>query len=105
MSTMNLSSKEPDLDAESRHVRWACYHYWQSESLHLPPDQRSICYTWVRRQYEGRFVMSFHQSRLTLLAKLGFLAKDDTARGGSRRYYKLVNPERTQELLTEWGLQ
>lgn len=103
MSSMELSLKETDLDTELRHVLWACHHYWQGESL--SPDQRVICYTWVRKPYEDRFGVSFHPSRLARLAKLGFLAKDDTARGGSRRYYKLVDPVHTQERLAEWGLQ
>jgi len=42
---------------------------------------------------------SFHQARLVELERLGFLAKDDTSRGGDRRYYRLTDPVRLVEIL------
>lgn len=89
-------------DPELQKVLWACYKYWQCETL--PPENRVICYSWVVRLYQYRFGAKFHQSKLKHLAKLGFLREDDTARGGRRRYYKLMEPDRVVELLRSWDL-
>ena len=93
---------EIENDLELQQVLWACYKYWQGESL--PPDERIICYSWVRRLYEDRFGTKFHQSKLGRLAKLGFLEKGDTARSGNRRYYKIADPNRVDDLLRKWNL-
>jgi len=90
------------MDQEARQVLWACYTYWHG--LTCPEDQRSICYPWVLGTYHNRFGGEFHQSVLRRLATLGFLRQGDTSRGGNRRYYTLVNPDRVAELLGEWGL-
>ncbi len=89
-------------DPELQRVLWACYSYWQREPL--PPENRSICYSWVVGPFTARFGAGFHQSRLERLARLGFLEKDDTSRGGARRYYKLSDPARVVALLKAWGL-
>ena len=99
-ATMNAS--EIESDAELQRVLWACYKYWQGESS--PPQDRVICYSWVIGPYRERFGTDFHQSRLYLLTKLGFLKQDDTARGGNRRYYKIISPSRVADLLTKWKL-
>ena len=70
----------------------------------MPKENRSICYTWVTGPYQERFNKLFHQSKLHQLAKLGFLEPEDTSRGGNRRYYKLVKPEKINKLLEGWGL-
>lgn len=93
---------EIENDLELQQVLWACYKYWQGESL--PPDERIICYSWIRRLYEDRFGAKFHQSKLGRLAKLGFLKKGDTARSGNRRYYKIADPNRVDDLLRKWNL-
>lgn len=87
-------------DPELQHVLWACYKYWAGESL--PPDERLICYTWVKEVYEKEFGAQFQKSKLQHLAKLEFLSLGDTARGGRRRYYKLVDPDRIHEMLKSW---
>ena len=93
---------EIENDLELQRVLWACYTYWQGEAL--PPHERTICYSWVRRLYEDRFGAKFHQSKLGRLAKLGFLKKGDTARSGNRRYYKIADPNRVDDLLRKWNL-
>lgn len=89
-------------DPELQRVLWACYKYWQSETL--PPDKRAICYSWVVRLCQDRFGTRFHQSKLRRLAKLGFLQEDDASRSGHRRYYKMIDPDRVAELLQDWTL-
>lgn len=89
-------------ETELQRVLWACYKYWESEPV--PVDQRTICYNWVIRPFEKAFGSRFRQSRLQHLTKLGFLKQAGTSRGGHRRYYAIVNPERVAELLKEWNL-
>ena len=97
-----MKVNEIENDLELQRVLWACYKYWQSESL--PPHKRAICYSWVIGPYEDRFGTRFHQSRLRRLTKLGFLERDVASRGGSRRYYKIVDPNRVDDLLQKWDL-
>lgn len=87
---------------ELQRVLWACYSYWQGESA--PPDKRAICYSWVVPVYKDRFGTKFHHSRLRRLAELGFLTRDDTSRAGRRRYYRIVEPSRVEDLLRKWNL-
>ena len=75
------------IDTELQRVLWACLTYWNTEPN--PLDERAICYSWVARCYQNKFGGTFHQSRLQHLARLGFLTKDDTSRGGNRRYYRI----------------
>lgn len=89
-------------DTELQRVLWACSDYWRRGTS--PPDQRMICHYWVIDPYGDRFGGTFHQGCLRRLANLGFLRQLHTVRGGGRRYYALVNPERIVELLTAWGL-
>jgi hypothetical protein len=93
---------EIEKDSELQGVLWACYHYCSTAP---PSGQRwEICYSWVLRQYKNRFGRQFHQSRLRRLSKLGFLSAQDTSRGGRRRYYNLVDPDRIAILLKKWNL-
>jgi len=92
---------ELEKDSELQQVLWACYEYWQSETSR--PHEKTICYSWVVRVYEDRFGTKFHHSKLRHLAKLGFLKEDDTSRGGHRRYYKIVEPDRVANLLRKWN--
>jgi hypothetical protein len=71
-------------------VFWACYAYWLTEPTSL--EERSVCFSWVEGKYRERFGGTFHQSMLATLTKLGFLAPDDTSRGGKRRYCRLSDP-------------
>lgn len=89
-------------DLELRRILSACYGYWEKEQL--PAEKRALCYTWVHNVFKARFGGGFHQSRLEHLARLGFLEKDDTSRGGSRRYYRIVDPDRLATLLRDWSL-
>lgn len=82
---------------ELQRVLWACITYWDTEQN--PFDERAICYSWVARCYKSRFGVTFHQSRLQHLARLGLLIKDDTSRGGNRRYYRINDPAQLAEFL------
>lgn len=93
---------EIESNVELQQVLWACYKYWQSESL--PPHERVICYSWVVKLYEGKFGTNFHQSKLRRLSRLGFLQPSDVSRGGNRRYYKIVDPDKVARLLEKWRL-
>ncbi len=93
---------ELENDSELQRVLWACYEYWLGESQ--PVHERTICYNWVVGRYSEKFGVKFHPSRLRHLTKLGFLKEDDTSRGGHRRYYKIINPNRVDELLRKWSL-
>ena len=85
------------IDLELQRVLWACLAYWNTEPN--PLDERVVCYPWVARRYKDRFGGTFHQSRLQHLARLGFLAKDDTSRGGNRRYYRINGTAQLAEFL------
>lgn len=95
-----MSGESNAFNLELQRVLWACYRYWQSSDS-LPPHERTICYSWVSRVYEDAFGTKFHQSKLGRLAKLGFLERAEASRGGSRRYYRLVDPDRVNALLGE----
>jgi hypothetical protein len=85
------------IEPELQRVLWACFAYWDTEPN--PLNKRAVCYSWVVRYYQNKFGGTFHQSRLQQLARLGLLAKDDTSRGGGRRYYRIDEPARVAELL------
>jgi hypothetical protein len=87
------------LDDVDRRVLWACYEHWKATAVSA--DQRSVCYRWIIRPYADRFGTRFHPSRLAHLARLGWLAKEDSSRGGSRRYYRIADPARLADLLRE----
>jgi hypothetical protein len=89
-------------DIELQRILWACFDYWCREDG--PAAERMICHYWVVDPYRDRYGGSFSQNKLRQLANLGFLRRLYTVRGGSRRYYALVNPERTAELLADWGM-
>lgn len=75
---------------EARRILWAFYDYWKQ--IELPESERAVCYSWILDRYTARFGGTFHQSALGKLAKLGYLAKDNSSRGSDRRYYRLPNP-------------
>lgn len=94
---------EVDNDLELQQVLWACYQYWQGEEA-LPPQERVICYKCVLGPYEDRFGTKFHQSKLLLLTRFGFLRPDYNSRGEDGRYYKITDPNRVNDLLRKWDL-
>jgi hypothetical protein len=88
---------EHPMNQELQRVLWACYHHWQNSPVE--PANRLLCYTWVVYDHEQRFGVGFHQSRLQRLEKLGFLRQGYSVRGGSRRYYTLVDPTQIGQLV------
>ncbi|HXG08677.1 MAG TPA: hypothetical protein VNK04_02715 [Gemmataceae bacterium] len=97
---MNVA--EIERNPELQRVLLACYEYWKTEPL--PPEQRVICFKWVSGKYREMFNREFHPAKLSQLAKLGFLKKDDTSRGGHRRYYKIVDPALVEALARKWAV-
>ncbi len=97
-----MQMNEIENNPELQQVLWACYDYWKNEDM--PIEERVICYSFVKDPYKKRFGKMFHQSKLSKLANLGFLERDRKTRGGNRRYYKLVNPDRVVVLLRKWDL-
>ena len=91
------------IDLGLQRVLWACYEYWQGEK-ELPTTERVICFSWVVKLHEKKFGTRFHQSKLQQLEKLGYLNRDDTARGGNRRYYTIVDPGEVDEFLKQKGM-
>ncbi len=96
-----MEIKGSRFDKDLQKILWACYQYWSSQEQ--PEQERSICYSWIIRPYKERFGSDFHQSKLAELAKLGFLDREETSRGGRRRYYRIVKPNHIQSLLSDWG--
>jgi hypothetical protein len=86
------------LSPELRNVLRAVYEYWVRSEI--PPADRKVCYSWVLPIYERFFGGTFHQSCLAELATLGLLARGDDARGGSRRYYTMPDPQAVYEIVT-----
>jgi hypothetical protein len=99
-SAVNEEALHNDIDLQR--ILWACYDYWQREGG--SPAERMVCHYWVVDPYRDRFGGTFSQNRLRQLARLGFLQQLYAVRGGSRRYYALVNPDRIAELLAGCGI-
>jgi hypothetical protein len=57
---------------------------------------------WVRGECARRGI-AFHQTWLGRLVRHGLLIKEDDARGGHRRYYRIGDRERVERVLTEAG--
>ena len=89
-------------DPELQRVLWACLTYWNTEQN--PFSERAVCYSWVARRYKNRFGRALHQLRLQHLARLGLLTKDDTSRGGNRRYYRIKDSAQLAEFLKRCNL-
>jgi restriction system protein len=84
-------------DPELLRVLQACYESWSRGSA--PPEQRSICHSWLTGPYQELFGETFHQGRLRTLARMGFLREDNSSRGGHRRYYTIPDPDRVAALV------
>jgi len=97
-----MALTEVEIAPELQRILWACLSYWDTETQ--APEERSVCYSWVVRPHLERFRETFHQSKLEELARLGFLEKTDTSRGGNRRYYRIPEADRVRGLLQEWNL-
>ncbi|SRR6266542_856587 len=78
-----------ELTSILRDALWACCTYVLTER-DLPEEEQIVCFSWAERVHRAEFGRSLHNGHLRQLAKLGFLAKDDTSRGGDRRYYRIT---------------
>ena len=95
---MNLQDIEQNPELQC--VLIACCECWKRETL--PQEDRAICYSWVIGIYRELFGADFHPTMLYQLTKLGYLSQDYTARGGHRRYYRIVNPALVKSLVNKW---
>jgi hypothetical protein len=72
-----------------------CLNYPKGESS-------SFCGEWIMHACEQQGV-PFHQAWLRKLANVGLLAKEDTSRGGHRRYYHLGDVALVRQVLHRAG--
>jgi hypothetical protein len=80
-----------DLAPAHLRVLEVCLNYPKGES-------GSFCGEWIMHACEDHGI-PFHQAWLTKLANLGLLVKEDTSRGGHRRYYHLGDEELAKAVL------
>ena len=73
-----------------------CLNYPKGES-------GSFCGEWIMHACMDQGI-PFHQAWLTRLANVGLLVKEDTSRGGHRRYYHLGDPGLVQQVLDKGGV-
>lgn len=57
-----------------------------------------LCGKWIKDACDRQGIF-FHQGWLARLANVGLLTRDDSSRGGHRRYYRLTNPEIAQAVM------
>jgi DNA-binding XRE family transcriptional regulator len=95
--TEKLQAESKRLSLELQRILWACFTYWNSEPN--PVDERVFCYSWIIWLYKAKFGETFNQIKLHQLARLGLLAKDNTSRCGTRRYYRINDPVQLAQFL------
>lgn len=61
-------------------------------------EHGTFCGEWIMRRCEQHGV-PFHQGWLRKLANVGLLERDDSSRGGNRRYYRLKDKQLLQQFL------
>ena len=82
------------LTEELKNILWACNEYYSN----ITSDEKQICHNWINKTYKKRFGIEFHQSKLIILSKLGYLKSVDASRGGKRVYYKIVSPRKPNDI-------
>jgi len=87
------------LPEDLKNVLAAYYEYWSN--IDQPTDQRQVCFSWIEPIHRRMFGDTFHNTKLQRLVDLGILTLGDTARGGSRRYYRLADPQAVHDLFAE----
>src|SRR5438093_13758786 len=97
-----MNIKEVENDPELRQVLWACYDHWKNDAN--PPDKRRIWSGYIMDSYRNRFGSEFHQTKLYWVTKHGSLTQAESVRGGARRYYKMIDPDKILNLLQKCGL-
>ena len=80
-------------DLTPAHLRLleVCFNYPKGESS-------SFCGEWIMHACQDQGI-PFHQAWLRKLANVGLLVREDTSRGGRRRYYHLGDAELVKEVL------
>ena len=84
------------LTADHLRLLEVCLNYPKGES-------GSFCGEWIMHACLDQAI-PFHQAWLTKLANVGLLVKEDTSRGGHRRYYHLEDRELVRQVLDEAGI-
>jgi hypothetical protein len=72
-----------EVDAESDRILQA----FRECVRRLAPPDGAICFEWLRPVYRELFGIDLHPSKLIALANRGLLRRNDSTRGGARRYY------------------
>src|SRR5690242_7151825 len=94
-TTMDLQSSISvilgNLTADHLRLLEVCFQYPKGES-------GSFCGEWIMHACQKQHI-PFHQAWLTKLANVGLLVKEDTSRGGRRRYYRLGEVGLVQQVL------
>lgn len=94
---LQLSAQRILVEMTPAHLRLleVCLNYPKGES-------GSFCGEWIMHACQDQGI-PFHQAWLTKLANVGLLVKEDTSRGGHRRYYHLGDGELAKEVLSLAG--
>jgi hypothetical protein len=82
---------------EHRQALCSCVEFWKTSDT--PIEQRAFCFEWIERLHFERFGERLHQAHLRALEQRGWLTKLDSSRGGSRRYYRLTNPDLAERMM------
>ncbi len=61
-------------------------------------ENGTFCATWITEECARRGI-NLRPSSLVRLANLGFLERDDSTRGGDRRYYRIKDGELVRSVL------
>lgn len=80
-----------NLTADHLRLLEVCLQYPKGES-------GSFCGEWIMHACQKQHI-PFHQAWLTKLANVGLLVKEDTSRGGHRRYYHIKDETLVREVL------
>ena len=86
------------LTPELVRVLSAFYEHWKT--LDAPLAEREVCFEWIIGPHVERFKVPFEPAQLKVLTSMGLLARGDSARRRTRRFYNIPDPERVAQILT-----
>ena len=77
------------LDQELKNILYICLNYSKKQTT--DNTEADFCFHWLKDTYIAKFGNTFHQSKLRLLARMGYLVPLDTSRKGKRKYYRIAD--------------